>query len=72
MPLRSVPFQEELAQQTVGVLVRAALPGSVRIAGWENVDLQTTGQFRVAGHLRSAVVCPALAQCRQAAVSSVA
>ena len=49
------PFREELAQQSVGVFVRAALPGGVGIAE-PDVDLQASRQFGMAGHLRAAII----------------
>jgi len=55
MVLRSVPFGDSLAQQTVGVLIGAARPVGMRIAE-PDVDLQPSRQFRVAGHLAATVV----------------
>src|SRR5206468_12165552 len=48
------PFREVPPQQAVRVLVRAALPGAVRVA---EVDLKSgvDPQLRVLGHLRSLV-----------------
>src|SRR5512134_2921530 len=45
----------ELAQEAVGVFVRAALPRGVRI-GEPDVDLEAAGQLRVAGQLAAAVM----------------
>jgi len=46
---------EELAQQTVGVFVAAALPRGMWIAK-PDVDRQQAGQFRGSGHLAATVV----------------
>ena len=44
-----------LAQQAVGVLVGAALPGAVRI-GKEDLDRETLGQLFVLGHLFPSII----------------
>lgn len=52
---------QELAQQSVGVLVAAALPGGMRI-GEPDVELEPLGEFTMTGHLGTAVIGQALAQ----------
>jgi hypothetical protein len=71
-------FGQELAQEAVGIFVRAALPGmrrnrkqsgglfSRRMMGVAepDIELQAAGQLGVAGHLQTAIVGEASAQAR--------
>ena len=61
---RSVPKGQVLAQQAVGVLVGAALPGGMRVG---EVDTQACerGQLAMAGHLLALVVGQGKAQRRR-------
>src|SRR5919112_3950830 len=61
---RSVPKGQVLAQQAVGVLVGAALPGGMRV-GEVNAQARERGQFLVARHLLARVIGQGEAQrCR--------
>src|SRR4051812_44360994 len=52
---RSVPKGQVLAQQAVGVLVGAALPGGMRV-GKVDTQARERGQLAMAGHLLALVV----------------
>ena len=64
-------LREVLAQQPVGVLVRAALPGAVRVA---EVDLHAgvDGEPGVVGHLGALVPGQRSAQLRRGAAAILA
>ena len=64
---RSVPKGQILAQQAVGVLIGAALPGGM---GEVNAQARERGQFLVARHLLALVIGQGEAQRRQQAKPS--
>jgi hypothetical protein len=49
------PLGQVLAQQAIGVLIGAALPGTVRI-GKEDLDHEPLGQLLVLGHLLAPII----------------
>ncbi len=50
-----------LAQQAIGVLISAALPGTVRI-GKEDLDREPLGQLLVLGHLFAPIIVQGFSQ----------
>ena len=57
------PFGQVLAQQPIGILIGAALPGAVRI-GKKDLDRKPLGQLLVLGHFFPSIVGQGFAQGR--------